>query len=766
MNLVITDGIDLMPPPFLDGLSDWSSTDGTPGSPDYASASNAALVPSDPDFGACLEIQKVDSTQRLRYKGEVPLLPGCYLRVSARVKAMSGPLPNLRIAAWAGGAGGVHVTGQPEVSSQTVVESYGRIYEISAYVATAKRTGVNMQWSQAVVYGHFGLDILGANGSVVRIESVKVEDMTVTFQRKLMDWVDVRDYGAKADGTTDDADAFEAADAAANGREVLISEGTYFLGRAVTMTSRCRFEGRITMADQHHFALAANFEFARYVEAFGSETLGLKKAIQALFKYSGHDTLDLGGRRIELSAPIDVWTTVGGVDNFASRRMIRNGQIAANANTAFDTATVNATADHDPGNGNKLTDVTNISAIPVGALVSGNGVGREVYVTAKDTGNQTLTLSRPLAGPAATQSYSFKRFRYLLDFSGFASIQNFQIVDIEFACAGRASAVMLPVSGFNWSIRSCTFTRPKDRGITSPGTGCYSLVLEGNDFQSNEYDTPVVSRSTIAFNANSADLKVRNNRSVRFLHFGVLGGTGNIISGNHFWQGDESVSGERSAGLVLTKGNLKSVITGNYVDNSWIEISTEHDATPDFESGDPGLGGVSITANIFTANTVPNWFSWIRLAPWGSGHFIDGLAVIGNVFRVVADGYQVDRVEQLDTSNGNINKDLTRDLVFSGNTFEAVVTRSQSPVDLVHDQAGTASVWTVATGGRLPFGLKALAAGAAVAEGALTDAANAVSYAGAYVTPQAGAAGTDVTLHWPQPLKGRARVRVQASLSV
>ena len=40
--------------------------------------------------------------------------------------------------------------------------------------------------------------------------------------------------------------------------------------------------------------------------------------------------------------------------------------------------------------------------------------------------------------------------------------------------------------------------------------------------------------------------------------------------------------GARLAGLVLTKPNVKSVITGNYIDNTFIEWTNEHDAEPDF----------------------------------------------------------------------------------------------------------------------------------------------------------------------------------------
>jgi hypothetical protein len=38
-------------------------------------------------------------------------------------------------------------------------------------------------------------------------------------------------------------------------------------------------------------------------------------------------------------------------------------------------------------------------------------------------------------------------------------------------------------------------------------------------------------------------VKIRDNRAVKFLHFGVMGGPGNIVSGNHFFQGDDETAG-------------------------------------------------------------------------------------------------------------------------------------------------------------------------------------------------------------------------------
>lgn len=98
MNKAITDGVLLMPPAFVGGLDVWSSGDGTPGSDTYAGVSNAAFVPADEDFDGCLELLKTENAQKLRYTGEAPLLPGCYLQIKARVKAISGNLPTVRIA--------------------------------------------------------------------------------------------------------------------------------------------------------------------------------------------------------------------------------------------------------------------------------------------------------------------------------------------------------------------------------------------------------------------------------------------------------------------------------------------------------------------------------------------------------------------------------------------------------------------------------------------------------------------------------------------
>lgn len=163
MNKAITDGAHLMPPPFMRALSAYSSADGTPGSESIESCGR--IVTEDGDFGTCLEINKTEGTQRLRYKGETPLLPGCYLRISARVKAVSGPLPAVRIAGFAGGAEGTPVLGAQTAGPSLRLPAPGVVVEVSAIVGAGLRIGVDMVWGGAALYGHFGLDVTGPNGS-------------------------------------------------------------------------------------------------------------------------------------------------------------------------------------------------------------------------------------------------------------------------------------------------------------------------------------------------------------------------------------------------------------------------------------------------------------------------------------------------------------------------------------------------------------------------------------------------------------------------
>lgn len=759
MNKAITDGLVLMPPAFENGLAVWSSGDGTPGSDTYDGSGNGVFVPADQDFGGCLEILKNDTTTKLRYMGETPLLPGCYLQIRARIKAMSGNLPSVRVAGWAGGSGGAPVTGLTSTGTSVALTSYGDIVEVSAIVGTGPRTGVDMVWTTEALYGHFGIDLTGANGGVVRVDDIEITDVTNVFQRDMMASVDVRDFGAVGDGVTDDVAAFEAADAAAAGREIIVPAGTYYLGSNVTIDNRIRFEGSVVMPDAARLVFLKNYDLPTYIDAFGNdEPLAFRKAFQALLNFTGHESLDLGGRRIQLTGPIDMQAAEGSKTSFATRRVIRNGQFEALTSTDWDTVTVTSQASYSTSDALRLTGVVNVANVQVGSLVEGTGVGREIYVTDVDFGQQTVDLSQPLYDAEGTQTFTFKRFQYMLDFSGFSSLSQFVLDDIDFQCQGKASGIMLAKQGVTFHLRDCFVTKPMDRGLTSPGRGCQGLLIDRCQFISNEQSLPVASRTTIAFNANANDVKIRDNRVAMFKHFCILGGSGNLVTGNHWFHGDNEVDGVRMGGIVFATPNPKSILTGNYIDNNFIEWTNEYDETPAL-GVQFSFGGMTITGNCFTANDVASWFNWIVIKPYGPDHFIHGLSVTGNVFRTI-NGF-IDRVEHVDTTFANLDRNRMRNVVFSGNTFHGVNEEVQNPASLDVTQSALDRIWIAETQPHLPFGGWARNVESVVADDKIADAANNSVYDHPWVDTAYGPDKTQVRFVFESDCTGTLRYIVR-----
>ncbi|HGG06200.1 MAG TPA: right-handed parallel beta-helix repeat-containing protein [Aliiroseovarius sp.] len=758
MNKTITEGLILMPPPFVDGLAVWSSEDGTPGSATYDGAANAAFVPADSDFAGCLELVKTATTQKLRWMGQTPIQPGCYLRIRARVKAISGAFPSVQIAAWAGQSGGAHASGYTEIGPSVTLDTYGEVVEVSAIVGQGNRGGVDMVWGSDAVYGHFGINLTGSNGGVVRVDDIIIEDITSAFLRDMMDWVDVRDYGAVGDGVTDDTAAFVAADTAANGRTVLISEGTYFIGSNLTIDSAVRFEGSVTMPDSVRLALIRNFDLETYIDAFGDEVLAFKKAFQALLNYADHDTLDLGGRRIEIDGPIDMQAAVDNQSSFLIRRLIRNGQFYAVDSPNWDPDVVVSNGTYNPANPYQMTNVANIAQIKPGSQVTGTGVGREVYVRYVNVGAGSLTLSQALYGPAPTQSYTFTRYKYMLDFSGFTQLNRMTIADVVFQNNGYSNTIMLSPDGEAFQVKDCYILKPKNKGISSPGRGCQALHLDQNHFISNEQGLPATDRVSVGFNVNANDSKIRNNRFQRMGLTAVLHGESHLLVGNHWFQGDEVPDGPRVPGMVFTYKNVSTVVTGNYIDNNIIEWTNEHDAYPDFASS-YSFGGLTITGNVFRAKDVATYFNWIVIKPYGSGHFLTGLHVNGNTFKAISGA--IDRVEGVDDSFAGLNYWRTRNVTFERNTYTGVNQKTLCPVTLEFDQNTDATTWTLDPSAYLPFGGNARTVTAVVTEGEILNASNTRVTAMPYANVNAGTDYKYVQLVWPEACRGTVQVTVR-----
>ena len=760
MNKAITDGLVLTPPPFSAGLNLWSREDGITGSASYAGQPNAAFVPADADFGGCLELQKTSGTQKLRSYGQTPIIPGLYLRVTARVKAISGNLPTVRIAGWAGAANNTNVSGVTQVGPSVDLTAYGEIKTVTGIIATSNRAGVDMAWGTTPIYGHFGLDLIGSNGGVVRIDDIEIEDITSAFLRDLMDWVDVRDFGAKGDGVTDDAPAFDAADTFArnNALSVLVSKGTYFLNTNVTFTTKVRFEGTVSMPPQYRLSCTRDYNLDTYEAAFGDEEEGFRRGLQVLFYFTDHTTFDLSARRVILKSPVDVGA-VSGLDTLVQRRVLANGMIEAGTSTAWVDSTATSVATYTPAsNAFRLTSVGNVANIIVGSLVAGTGVGREIYVTSKDIGAGTVTLSRPLWGAAGTRTFTFTRYKYLLDFSSFSKLGRFEIRDMEFQCNGLSSAVMLPPAGVGFIFADCTFNKPKDRAITSIGEGCQGMHVDQCQFLSNEQPLRVQDRTTIAMNVNSNDPKIRGNRIVRFAHFAILAGSGNMLIGNHFFQGDGETVGVRRAGVVFTSTNVKTLITGNYIDNCYIEWGNEHDSAPGFNS-EFSFGGLTVTGNIFTSTDTAASHSFVVITPYGPGHFINGFTMNDNAFRTVTTN--IDRVERVDTTHATLDFSRFRNVIVESNAYNGVNQITQSPVIIQHDQNTESDTWAIDTQGYLPFGSRARNLSSLTVENGARTAGNVIDYSMPYAETEKGTNGRMINLRWPRPLRGRVQATIR-----
>ena len=758
MNKAVTDGLVLMPPPFADGLGVWSRTTGRPGTPTYDGFANAAFVPADPDFGGCLEILKTESIQRLRWMGQTPILPGCYLQVTVRIKALSGSLPNVRVAGYAANASGGLIGSVPASADAVTLTSYGDVVEIRAIIGTGNRGGVDMPWP-GVAFGHIGLDLTGPNGGLVRIDDIRIEDVTSFWLRDMIPAVDVRDHGAIGNGTTDDRAAFvaAAAEAAATGRALLVSAGTYRIATTLTIGVPVVFQGTVTMPAAERLQLSRSFDFPSYAAAFGSDEEGFRRGVQALFHFTDHVTFDLRGRRVRLANPVDV-AQLTGLTSFAQRRQIANGQIEVTSGAAWNNQTVTSQASYAVGNATRLSSVANISNVPVGARVSGTGVGREVYVRAKNNGAGTVTLNLPLHGGSGTRTYTFTRFRHVLDFSGFTLLDRFELFNIEFLLRGEASGVSLPRDGAIFGITNCTFNRPRNKAVTSIGRGCQGMLIDNCQFLSNEMGSTAQSRQSIAVNASGNDVKLRNCRVVRFRHFAVLAGSGSIIMGNHFFQGDNQATATRTAGIVMSRVNLLTTVTGNYVDNCFLELTNEHSASPAWNN-QFSFGGLTVTGNFFLCSNVGSGFRFVVVTPYGPGHFLNGLQVNGNVFRTL--NGTIARAEGVNSSIAGLDASRHRNVIWENNAYHGITTAAESPLVVRHNQSSASSNWLISTGGQLPFGGHARTVTSFVMEGAANGPGNEVRTGMPYVLINQGSNNNQVRLRWPNNTRGRVVMTIR-----
>jgi len=239
---------------------------------------------------------------------------------------------------------------------------------------------------------------------------------------------------------------------------------------------------------------------------------------------------------------------------------------------------------------------------------------------------------------------------------------------------------------------------------------------------------------------------------------GILHGSGHLIVGNHWFQGDEVPDGPVMPGMVFTYEPCVSVITGNYIDNCFIEWTNEHDHSPDF-GGEYSFGGLTVTGNIFLAIDVAAWTNWIVIKPYGTGHYLTGMHVNENTFYAASGA--IDRVEGVDDTFAGLDYWSFRNITFERNTFHGVTQKTLSPVTLKFQQNTNASTWTLDPSGYMPFGGNARTVTGVVAEGAIQNSANDDLFAMPYTVPNAGGQFKYVQLKWPETCHGTVQATVR-----
>ena len=314
---------------------------------------------------------------------------------------------------------------------------------------------------------------------------------------------------------------------------------------------------------------------------------------------------------------------------------------------------------------------------------------------------------------------------------------------------------MLPRAGTGFTFRDCYFSRPKDRGISSLSNGCQGMIVDRCQFLSNEDNLDVSERVSIALNANQNDVKLRDNRVTRFRHFALLAGSSNIVTGNHWFQGDSSNDGTRSAGLILTRTNSRSTVATNYVDNCFVEWSNEHDSAPEFSS-EFSFSALNLVDNVFLAGNVAPWFTFIVVRPHGAGHFLNGVNISGNSFRIIDD--PIERAERIDTTFADLDYNRVKNVTFANNTFGNVQTTASSPLMLEFEQSSASESWTIDADGRLPFGAYAQTVTSVMPAGPLRDGDNDIVHVAPYYQAKQGPDSDQIRLRFGEDVRGTVTV--------
>lgn len=187
-------------------------------------------------------------------------------------------------------------------------------------------------------------------------------------------------------------------------------------------------------------------------------------------------------------------------------------------------------------------------------------------------------------------------------------------------------------------------------------------------------------------------------------------------------------------------------------------MSNEHDATPDFNS-ELAFGGLTITGNVFTASDVAPWFSWIVVKPYGTGHYLHGLNISGNVFRAL--NGNIERVDRVDETYASLDMNKSRNVTVQGNTFSLVDEPIFNPLSFKHTEESDSSSWVVKTDSKLPFGGMTRSIAGIVPDGKILRSSNTHVTEFPYASLKQGSNQDELRVKWSQACRGTVHISVR-----
>lgn len=453
---------------------------------------------------------------------------------------------------------------------------------------------------------------------------------------------------------------------------------------------------------------------------------GWKQALRDLFNLAYY-SLDLEGRKIIIDEPA-VMDVVTGLTSKAVWKRITNGELSISANFLTNYPVTSAVLSVTHTANSAVATMASTAGLRKGMYLIGAKLPRATFILSVDSPTQiTMTKKAMSSGVANVTRYDNN---YIFDFRNFTRLTRFTFENLHINCQSNGSAYMSSMDEDIVEFKNCRFVNPETFAICQYNAGG-GMVVDGCDFIASDSDTPPASRTRIACVMNG-DCRINNNRTAYFRHAFVIDGGATQFLCNHPFAGTTDATDHLPNVIYQRSGN--HVITGNYIDNGWIEFTNEEFAGVAAAE----VGGGIISGNRFVTRALAATEAFIVIAPYRANSVLAHMTIVGNGFKPLTSGGSVPltAATKIDTTNGTIDATTVVDVFMSNNTFEQVGKQEEPAMVKVNFNSGNQAVVSFAN--KFPFNLAPREALGIVYKGANTIGSPRVT----------AVAGNNVTVDW------------------